>query len=59
MNLSGEKLRFGGNWLALWNTSVHLPRKTLLTIYKSFVRPHLDYGDVIYNKVNESLTNKL
>ena len=25
-----------------------LPREQLLAIYKSFVRPHLDYGDVIY-----------
>ena len=25
-----------------------LPRKALLTLYKSFVRPHLDYGDTIY-----------
>ena len=24
-----------------------LPRESLLTIFKSFVRPHLDYGDVI------------
>ena len=41
--------------------SVHLPRKSLLlTIYKSFVRPHLDYGDIIYdNPLNESLINKL
>ena len=23
--------------------------QTLLTIYKSFVRPHLDYGDINYN----------
>ena len=22
-----------------------LPRHSLITIYKSFVRPHLDYGD--------------
>ena len=27
-----------------------LPRKALLTIYKSFVRPHLDYADVIYDQ---------
>ena len=27
-----------------------LPRSALLTIYKSFIRPHLDYGDIIYNK---------
>ena len=40
--------------------SVHLPRKSLLTIFKSFVRPHLDYGDIIYDyPVNESLINKL
>ena len=29
-----------------------LPRKSLLTIYKSFVRPHLDYGDIIYDQPN-------
>ena len=27
-----------------------LPREPLLTIYKSFVRPHPDYGDVIYDQ---------
>ena len=32
-----------------------LPRDSLLTIYKSFIRPHLDYGDIIYdNPGNES-----
>ena len=25
-----------------------LPRQSLLTIYISFIRPHLDYGDIIY-----------
>ena len=40
--------------------SFHLPRKSLLTIYKSFVRPHLDYGDIIYdNPENETLINNL
>ena len=29
-----------------------LPRKSLITIYKSFVRPHLDYGDMIYDLPN-------
>ena len=28
-----------------------LPRPSLLQIYKYFVRPHLDYGDIIYHKV--------
>ena len=27
-----------------------LPRGSLLAIFKSFVRPHLDYGDVIYDQ---------
>ena len=28
-----------------------LPRESLITIYKSFRRPHLDYGDVIYDNL--------
>ena len=37
-----------------------LPRDALLTIYKSCVRPHLDYGDIIYDQPqNESFCNKL
>ena len=32
---------------------------TLITIYKSFVRPHLDYGDIGYDQPNnESFTPK-
>ena len=27
-----------------------LPRPSLLQFHKSFVRPHLDYGDIIYDK---------
>ena len=37
-----------------------LPRRALLTIYKSFVRPHLDYGGIIYDQPNnESFCHKL
>ena len=37
-----------------------LPRSTLLTIYKSFIRPHLDYEDIIDDKAfNESFHAKL
>ena len=40
--------------------SVSLPRKALLTIYKSFVRPHLDYGDILYDKPgNQNFENKI
>ena len=32
----------------------------MLTIFKSFLRPHRDYGDVIYDRAfNESFQNKL
>ena len=32
---------------------------SLITIYKSFVRPHLDYVDIIYDQPNnESFTQK-
>ena len=31
----------------LWKLENILPHGPLLTIYKSFIRPHLDYGDVI------------
>ena len=29
-----------------------LPRESLITIYKSFVRPHIDYGNIIYDQTN-------
>ena len=31
-----------------------LTRAPLLTIYKSFIRPHLDYGDILYDKAYNS-----
>ena len=40
--------------------SGNLPRDALLRIYKSFIRPHLDYGAIIYDKPNnESFKNKI
>ena len=37
-----------------------VPRKSLLTIYKSFIRPHLDYYDVIYDQAdNKSFCTKI
>ena len=30
------------------------PRSALLTIYKSFIRPHLDYGDIIYDQAHNA-----
>ena len=37
-----------------------LPRTSLITIYKSFARPHLDYGDKIYDQTfNESFHQRI
>ena len=37
-----------------------LPRDSLVTIYKSFVRPHLDYGEVLYDQPNhDSFSDKI
>ena len=39
---------------------VNLPRNALVTIYKSFTRPCLDYGDILYDKPNnEIFQNKI
>ena len=39
---------------------VNLPRDTLLRIYKSFIRPHSDCRDIIYEKPNnESFKSKI
>ena len=40
--------------------SLFLSRKTLLTIFKSFVRPNVDYDNMIYDKpFNESFKTKI
>ena len=37
-----------------------LPTPALMTIYKAFVRPHLDYGDVIYDEAyNKTFHQKI
>ena len=37
-----------------------LPRPSLMTLYKSFIRPHLDYGDIICDQpFNNSFQDKI
>ena len=37
-----------------------LPTPSLITIYKVFIRPHLDYGDVIFDQAfNNSFHQRL
>lgn len=35
-----------------------LPRHSLLPIYKTFMRPHLDYSDVTYDEIFYKSWNK-
>ena len=43
----------------LINLSNKLPRQVLVTIYKAFINPHLDYHDIVYdNPNNEIFINK-
>ena len=40
--------------------SVNVSRKTLLAIYKSFIRPHFDYDDILYDETEkENFQDKL
>ena len=54
-----EKIAKANKGIGLIYKLAHvLPRQSLLTIYKSFIRPHLDYGDIIYDQPNnESFCN--
>ena len=37
-----------------------LPRRSLITIHKSFIRPHLDYRDIIFDQAfNNSFHDNL
>ena len=36
-----------------------LPRQALVTIYKSFIRRHLDYGDALYDQAFNSFLTKM
>ena len=59
-HLSKVKSKVNKNIGIFCNLQNVRPRSALLTIYRSFIRPHLDYGDVIYDKAfNESFHAKL
>ena len=51
-----EKISKTMKWIGIIKKlSNILPRKSLITIYKSFVRRHLDYGDLIYDQPNNEV----
>ena len=40
--------------------SINVPKNALLTVYKLFIRPNLDYSDILYDKTEkENFLNKL
>ena len=41
-------------------SSLNVPHNALLTIYQSFMKPHLDDGDILYDKPsNDNFENKM
>ena len=45
---------------ALRKLRYYIPRNSLIPIYKSFIRSHLEYSDIIYDQPNNTLfSNKL
>ena len=54
-----KKINKGNKGIRIIRKPNTLPRSALLTIYRSFIRHHLDYGDVIYDQPeNESFSSK-
>ena len=50
------KFSIANNGIALLRKLRHyIPRKPLLSIYKTFLRPHLNYCDVIYDKPRKEI----
>ena len=53
-HLKGKFSKIGNTTGLLRKLQKILTRTPLLTIYKSFIRPHLDYGDIIHDKTYNS-----
>ena len=51
-NVKNKVSKLIGPFRKLQNTE---PRKSLITIFKSFTRPHLDYGDTVNDPVYNTL----
>ena len=54
-----EKIAKANKGIGIIRKVAHLlPRKSLITIYKSFVRAHIDYVDIIYDQPNNEYFRK-
>ena len=43
----------------LFDSSWEADRKSVLMVYKSLVRPHLDYGSPVYGSASEAALRRL
>ena len=60
MHLKGKSSIINNSIALLRKLRHSIPRKPLLSIHKTFLRPHLGYCDVIYDKShNEQFTDTL
>ena len=55
LNFGGEHLKYTANKINKTIRLLHkfeklLPRRSLVTIYQSFIRPYNDYGDVTFDQ---------
>ena len=51
-----EKISIANRGIGVIRRLYHyLPRKSMIQIYKSFIRPHLDYCDIIYHKPSHDI----
>ena len=49
-----EKIAKASKGIILIHKLAHvLPRQSLITIYKSFIQPHVDYVDIIFDQPNK------
>ena len=59
-HLKDKFAKVNGGIGVLKKLSAFLRRHSLVTLYKSFIRPHLDYAEIIYDKPNNlNLCNKI
>ena len=56
-----EKIAKANKSIRIIGKTAHVrPTESLITIYKSFVRPHIDYGNIIYDRPNnDSFSNMI
>ena len=60
MNIWTTSLTVNKSIALLRKSQLILPRRPLVNIYKSFIMPHLDYGDIIFDQAfNKSFHDNL